>query len=139
MGEGPKMEMMYFQDFTYQEVERTKKFLRDQWLGEILEIYKVITSFQIDLRQILIEYNLLKTANTLQYVHNCIQVCTKKKQLPAPDTRTAASFLRCLAVQMTLNVQSLTLSSMKDFDKFVLSLDEEVKHQPAGMQLSNCE
>ena len=50
MGEGPKMEMMYFQDFTYQEVERTKKFLRDQWLGEILEIYKVITSFQIDLR-----------------------------------------------------------------------------------------
>ena len=41
MKEGPKMEMMYFQDFTYQEVERTKKFLRDQWLGEILEIYKV--------------------------------------------------------------------------------------------------
>ena len=69
---------------------------------------------------------------------NCIQVCTKKKQLPAPDTRTAASFLRCLAVQMTLNVQALTLSSMKDFDKFVLSLDEEVKHQPAGTQLSNC-
>ena len=34
MGEGPKMEMMYFQDFTYQEVERTKKFLKDKWLGE---------------------------------------------------------------------------------------------------------
>ena len=49
MGEGPKMEMMYFQDFTYQEVERTKKFLKDKWLGEILEIYKVITYFQIDL------------------------------------------------------------------------------------------
>ena len=47
MGEGPKMEMMYFQDFTYQEVERTKKFLKDKWLGEILEIYKVITSDQI--------------------------------------------------------------------------------------------
>ena len=41
MKEGPKMEMMYFQDFTYQEVEKTKRFLRDQWLGEILEIYKV--------------------------------------------------------------------------------------------------
>ena len=38
------MEMMYFQDFTYQEVERTKKFLREQWLGEILEIYKVSTN-----------------------------------------------------------------------------------------------
>ena len=44
MKEGPKMEMMYFQDFTYQEVERTKKFLREQWLGEILEIYKVSTN-----------------------------------------------------------------------------------------------
>ena len=43
MKQGPKMEMMYFQDFTYQEVERTKKFLKDQWLGDILEIYKVDT------------------------------------------------------------------------------------------------
>ena len=61
------------------------------------------------------------------------QVCTKKKQLPAPDTRTAASFLKCLAVQMTLYVQQLTLSSMADFDKFVLSLDAvNVTHQPAG-------
>ena len=58
MGEGPKMEMMYFQDFTYQEVERTKKFLRDQWLGEILEIYKVITSDQIDVGQISIIYEI---------------------------------------------------------------------------------
>ena len=41
MKEGPKMEMMYFQDFTYQEVERTKKMLKDEWLGDILDIYKV--------------------------------------------------------------------------------------------------
>ena len=61
-----------------------------------------------------------------------VQVCTKKKQLPPPESRTATSFLRCLAVQMTLYVQQLTLSSMADFDKFVLSLDADVKHQPAG-------
>lgn len=65
------------------------------------------------------------------------QVCTKKKQLPAPETRTAASFLRCLAVQMTLYVQQLTLSSMADFDKFVLSLDDSsISQQPAGAFIS---
>ena len=41
MKQGPKMEMMYFQDFTYQEVEKTKKMLKDKWLGDILDIYKV--------------------------------------------------------------------------------------------------
>ena len=53
MKEGPKMEMMYFQDFTYQEVERTKKFLRDQWLGEILEIYKVYSIERITKQSII--------------------------------------------------------------------------------------
>ena len=101
---GPKMEMMAFQDAIYQEVERVKKFMKDKWLGDIMDIYK--TSI-------------------------------KKRQIPQPETRNYASFLRCLSVQMTLYVQQMTLGSMNDFDLFILSLNAEDTHnQRAGFVMT---
>ena len=64
----------------YHEVERVKKVMKEKWLGDILEIYKV---------------------------------CVKKRQIPAQESRTYASFFKCLAVQMTLQIQQMTLGSMK--------------------------
>ena len=40
--EGPKKEMMQFQDYTYQEVEKVKTLFKEEWLGKILEIYRYI-------------------------------------------------------------------------------------------------
>ena len=85
--------LLLSQDMIYHEVERVKKVMKEQWLGDILDIYKV---------------------------------CVKKRQIPAQESRTYASFFKCLAVQMTLHIQQMTLGSMKDFDKFVLSLNSKV-------------
>ena len=100
--QGPKMEMMAYQDYIYQEVERTKTMFREKWLNNIHDLYKN---------------------------------CDKKKQLP-PEARMG-SFLRCLSVQMTLSLQNLTLASMKDFDKFVSSLNSSnINSQRAGFAMS---
>jgi dynein heavy chain len=40
MKQGPKMEMMFYQDFIYQEIERIKKLFKEQWLNNILDIYR---------------------------------------------------------------------------------------------------
>ena len=88
----------------YHEVERVKKVMKEKWLGDILEIYKV---------------------------------CVKKRQIPAQESRTYASFFKCLAVQMTLQIQQMTLCSMKDFDKFVLSLNsKDVDSQRSGFAMT---
>ena len=99
---GPKMEMMAYQDYIYQEVERTKTMFKEKWLNNIHDLYKN---------------------------------CEKKKQLP-PEARMS-SFLRCLSVQMTLSLQNLTLASMKDFDKFVSSLNNSnISSQRAGFAMT---
>ena len=92
LSQGPKMEMMHFQDFIYQEVERIKTLFTDQWLNKIIEIYRY---------------------------------CEKKRQLPPEQKKE--SFFRSLGVQMTLQIQNLTLASMKDFDKYVSGLNDPDK------------
>jgi hypothetical protein len=40
MKEGPKVELIAYQDMIYQNVERVKEHLRKQWLNGLHEIYK---------------------------------------------------------------------------------------------------
>ena len=66
-------------------------------------------------------------------IHDIYKSCEKKKSLP-PDGRKE-SFLRGLSVQMTLAIQNLTLSSMKDFDKFITECNKKTE-QRAGFVMT---
>lgn len=66
-----------------------------------------------------------------QSIHEVFATCKKKKQLPLEAKHPA--LLRCLAVQMNNNLQTLMLQSMEDFDSYVRSLNvNESKEQKAG-------
>ena len=70
-----------------------------------------------------------------QSIHEVFATCKKKKQLP-PEAKHPA-LLRCLAVQMSNNLQTLMLQSMGDFDSYVRSLNvRETKDQKAGFIMS---
>ena len=70
-----------------------------------------------------------------QSIHEVFATCKKKKQLP-PEAKHPA-LLRCLAVQMSNNLQTLMLQSMGDFDSYVRSLNvRESKDQKAGFIMS---
>ena len=70
----------------------------------------------------------VKTKFTDDWLNKILEIyrhCEKKRQLP-PDQKKD-SFMRSLAVQMTLSIQNLTLASMKDFDIFISGLNNPDK------------
>lgn len=68
-------------------------------------------------------------------IHDIYKSCKKKRQLPL-EARMPA-FLRCLGVQMTNQIQSLCLESMRDFNSFVESLNKgKPENQRAGFVMS---
>ena len=70
-----------------------------------------------------------------QNINEVFVTCKKKKQLPFETKHPA--LLRCLAVQMNNNLQTLMLQSMEDFDSYVRSLNvHESKDQKAGFIMS---
>ncbi len=67
----------------------------------------------------------------MQDIQEIYKVCQKKNQLPTVETRLASLF-RCLATQMTNQLQSMCLNSMRDFDRFIRSFSEERGIKDAG-------
>ena len=73
-------------------------------------------------------------SHCLKDIHEIFKVAQKKHQLPS-ETRMP-DLMRCLAVQMTNQLQALCLHSMVDFDNFVHSFKREEGDHRAGFVIN---
>lgn len=79
-------------------------------------------------------YTVLRSLSHLKAIHEIFKVAQKKHQLPS-ETRMP-DLMRCLAVQMTNQLQGLCLHSMADFDNFVHSFKRKDGDNRAGFVIN---